>query len=141
MKWPTIIVAAVVAGSPVFAQAPSAGDLKGRAVTLRACVGQGISNSVLLSRVEVRDADAAKMPARYLFDKPAAFADYLGGQIEIQALVREVKPADTELTMNDGVLAELTLPEQAVGTSGSETQTPVLKMDISKVRLLASVCR
>jgi hypothetical protein len=144
MKWPIALVLLALAGSPIVsARQSSTDDLKGRPVTLRACVGKGIAGSVLLNRVQipVKEGVAAPAPARYLFDKPGAIQDYLGGEIEILAQVREVQSGDIELSMNDGLLAEIQPATEAVGTSGTDQPSPVLKMDITKIRMLSTVCR
>ena len=138
MKAPSVMLVIVLAGASLAAQSD---ELKGQSVTLRACVKQGIANRVYLSAIEIpTPPEGASKSVRYLFDKPAQLRDYLGGVVEVIAQVREVKPGTTELTANDGVLAEPVSAEQPVGTSGSDP-APILTLDINKIRMVSTVCR
>ena len=98
MKWPTALVALaiVLAGSPIVARQSSTDDLKGRAVTLRACVIPGISNSVLLSKVQIPPTAVAVSPhaVKYLFDKPGEFRRASQGSLEHSWQCRDIGRTD-----------------------------------------------
>jgi hypothetical protein len=157
MKWPTLCVTFVLAITPVVAQSPrpSVQGVKGRGVTLRACVEQALFNTVRLT--QLTDVTAAKtpMPATrvlYWFYKPVEFKDRIGQKIEIDALVREATEGELELTVNDGIVAEVETsaasaaskvpPEKpAASGSGDVLEAITLKMDVNGIRILSTGCR
>jgi hypothetical protein len=161
MNWPTLCVTFVLAVTSVVAlsQRPSLKSVKGRGVTLRACVEQALFNAVRLSQLTDVTAASAPMPATrvlYWFYKAAEFKDRVGQQIEINASVKEATEGELELTVNDGIVAEVeTSPtsapvattsnvplEKPTAPSGNSDvrETITLKMDVSGVRLLSTGC-
>jgi len=164
MNWPMTFAALVLAFAPVVAQSqrPVTDDLKGRAITIRACVEHGIANAVLLKKfTDVTAGENAAAPVRakrtvYWFYKPADIKDRTGQMIEVSASVAEATEGDLPLTAYD-VVGELeaaptsppvanasnVTPEKADGTSGSSDvpETITLKLEVSRIRQLSGVCR
>ena len=164
MNRPMTFAALVLAFAPVVAQSqrPVTDDLKGRAITIRACVEHGIANAVLLKKfTDVTAGENAAAPVRakrtvYWFYKPADIKDRTGQMIEVSASVTEATEGDLPLTAYD-VVGELeaaptsppvanasnVTPEKADGTSGSSDvpETITLKLEVSRIRQLSGVCR
>lgn len=163
MNRPTVFVVAVLATTPivVVSQQP---DLKGRQVTFRACVGEGIPKTAIrLTQVtEIGNADATPiarpLQVVYWIDKSQEpkLREHFGSQVEVTARIADL-PGITveELGVSQGVFAfEMKVPpsptqsgtasENPVGTSGmspdEEYDSRVLKIDVEKVRLIGTAC-
>ena len=106
MNWPALFAVLAVAVPPL-AQKSSVDALKGREITLRACIEQGIGNAVILAKVtDVTEGDGAATPTirakriLYWFYEPAEFRDRAGQVIEVKASVKEATAAsEEELTL------------------------------------------
>ena len=163
MKWSTIFAALVLAVTPVVVQSQrsSIDDLKGRAITIRTCVEQGLANAIRLTQFTDITAGENATPAVrakrmvYWFYKPVDLKDRIGQMIEVTASVTEATEEELTLTAFD-VVGELEVaptsapvvdasnapPEKVVGAPGISDvpETITLKLDISRIRNLAG-CR
>ena len=153
-----ILATAVLVFAPAVALAQQS-DLKGKPVTFRACVTQGIPTTTI-RLTDVTEAGASPQASAqvvYWIDKAqdSKLREHLGTKVEIAATVTDVSNRSvSELTANDGVFAfqkKLVAPpvvaasntgeESAVGTSGSaaaESESRLLKIAVDKVRMVGS---